>query len=492
MPTITATIAAGGNPYTLENQPSRMNVYPPLYNLIAAPLTLIFSNTLELHRVLAAFFIIASCLLSFATTFKSSQSLMHAFSSAAIFYSGLLFYSTPIASPNSTGLFFFLACICIPWMCNFSNRSLVFAAIFGILAFFGKQYFLAGLGYVSLYLFIAISKKKAVLFGFSSFLALTTCLFIAHNTSPYFLDNTIFSVATVTAIISNDEFILKQIMFFSKTYWPLIIFILSFSLLKLYTYIKNSRSNSIYRQLTKNKIKFNITNMSSPLLSLKIDYFWFCFLCSTIIIVLILGKNPANYMTYLFQIMSPFFLIATFTAISRTTKLNWITLSIILSSFYHCYAILPKDFAVNQYGWEKLKNIIKNKNEIYAPPTVLSLVQSKDKNIYYNGHTPYFGLAIGKPDILKRDGDQSIISVWERYVLDIHKKIKTQTLDLVILDRWTNIPSLSEDSVIKVHGNNHLKSYYGLNKKLIINLPNRSGGGAYTVEIWTPNSQSNQ
>src|SRR5690606_6555607 len=71
MPTITATIAAGDNPHSFENQPSRLSVYPVLYNLVVAPFTLVFENTLVLHRAVAGVFILASCLLLYLLTYRS-------------------------------------------------------------------------------------------------------------------------------------------------------------------------------------------------------------------------------------------------------------------------------------------------------------------------------------------------------------------------------------------------------------------------------------
>jgi hypothetical protein len=62
-------------------------------------------------------------------------------------------------------LFLFLSAIIIPWVYGFSKRSLCAAIILGILAFYTKQYFIACLGYVAFYLFIAEAKKRAVYFG---------------------------------------------------------------------------------------------------------------------------------------------------------------------------------------------------------------------------------------------------------------------------------------------------------------------------------------
>ena len=43
---ITGLFAAGNNPYTAAFQPMNAHVYPPLYNILVAPFTAIFDNSL--------------------------------------------------------------------------------------------------------------------------------------------------------------------------------------------------------------------------------------------------------------------------------------------------------------------------------------------------------------------------------------------------------------------------------------------------------------
>lgn len=495
MPTITATIAAGENPYSIDNQPARASLYPPLYNIIVAPISLIVGNSLELHRIVVAIFIGLSVLLCFAATLRASGSRSNSLAAAALYYAALLFYSTPIASPNSLGLFFFLACLLIPWRYNFSNTSLAAALLFGVLSFYGKQYFVACIGYLALYLFIAVSKKKAVIFGVCSLLGLIFSLIAVHASSPYFLDNTVFSISTAVGSISSTKTMLKQMTFFSTTYISLIFLVASLASLQLYTYLSNNKlkhgteKQSIEKLSTEKQATrfFDIGRINEPLLFRKPDYFWFCFACSVTIIVLSLGKNPGNYMTYLFQLMSPFFLVASFTLISRSSKKKWIPLPFIIFSLYHNHSILSKDFSFDQTAWNKLENTMVGKSEIYGPPLILSSLLREDKNIYLNGHTRYFSFANGKPDFFRRkDNEQSVMFVWEKYLKDIHWRIETQKFDAIILDQWMKIPSIAGNSDTAVDGSAHLKKYYERSEVIKISLADRPGGGKYYMSIWEP------
>lgn len=193
---ITQVIAEGKNPYTLELLPENTNPYPPLYNIIVAPLTYFFNNTLELHRLIAGLFIVASCILCAMATTKEARSRLHGFAVGVTLYAALLYFSTPVASTNSTGLFFFIASVLIPWHQNFSTKSLLLSLICGTLAFYGKQYFAIGLVYITAYLFLAVSIKKAIFFGIGLTIAIFGSLSIVHFKSPYFLDTTIFLLQT--------------------------------------------------------------------------------------------------------------------------------------------------------------------------------------------------------------------------------------------------------------------------------------------------------
>ena len=142
MPLITGIIAEGLNPYTREFQPHAADVYPPLYNMLVAPLTHIFGNTFLLHRsVSAVFMLIAIGLCSMATQ-EITRNWRFALATFALMYAALLFYGTPVASTNAPGVAIFVASWMVPWYLKFSRNSLGFAIVCGVLAFYTKQYFI--------------------------------------------------------------------------------------------------------------------------------------------------------------------------------------------------------------------------------------------------------------------------------------------------------------------------------------------------------------
>ena len=481
MLSITATIAAGENPYSLQNQPTRASVYPVLYNMVVAPLSLAFGNTLLLHRAVVGIFIVAACCLLFSVTYRASGSPRNSLAAAALFYAGLLYYSTPIASPNSTGILLFLLSIFVPWYCAFSNRSLVAALVFGVLAFYGKQYFIASLGYISLYLFLAVSKKRALLFGVCSLLVFLASIAIVNYTSPYFLDNTFFSVKYATGFAASEEALYKQFQDYSQIYLPILAIVLLLVVVRLQD--KSRRVKAARADQDKQGL-LNLGGMDLPLINRPPDYIWFCLACS-IVVIFTVGDNKGNYLTYLFQFLSPFLLAGTFIGVSKLDKARWLAQLLVIFAFYNNYTMLSHDFSVDDKGWARLQQEIASGKVIYGSTLTLVEILKNGGEVYQNGHTPYTRFAMWKPAYLKGDNpDETAEGVWEAYVAKICAMIAAQEFDLIILDERTKLPKSLSDP--QLNGVAYLNKYYRRREVIPLSLANRHGGGKLNMQIWEP------
>ena len=502
MPTVTATIAAGENPYSLENQPARASLYPVLYNIVVAPFTLVFGNTLELHRAINGIFILACCLLLSFAIKKSGGSSLDSFAGAMLFYAGLLFHSSPIASPNGIGLFLFLASIVVPWKFEFSSRSLFVALILGILAFYSKQYFLACLGYIGLYLFLAVSKKKAIFFGFSALFLLLASLAGVHYTSPYFIDNTVFSQMYASASIGSFQTALEQLSEYSLIFLPVLVILFILVLRLLFNPGTSIKSEQVAEAKDVNQKLVDLTELDAPLLYRTPDYFWLCFECSLVIIVFALGKNPANHLTYLFQLISPFLLVGIFSRTSRSVNFRWLYQLLTVVTFYSIYTTLTHDFSVDQKNWDRLTELVSESEEIYAPATLVTEILHNGGEIYQTNHTPYFAFAKLKPPYFAKDNsEETVAKVWEKYVERIYQKIENQEFDLIILDSFTHLPmpmtdlnrtSAGDDLVIALlkesfsNDTARLKKHYRRSEMITLSMDKRPAGGKFVMQIWKP------
>lgn len=483
MLTITDTIASGNNPYSLESQPTRTGIYPALYNRVVAPLTGMFGNTLVLHRAVSAFFILGSCLLCFAMAYRESRSCTDSFAAACIFYAGLLYYSTPIAGPTGFGLFLFLASLVVPWLYNFSYRSLCVALVLGVLAFYAKQYFVAGLGFIALYLFLAVSKSKGLIFGICSAILFIGILLIVHVKSPYFLDNTIFAQGYAASLASSNKSLMKQYVEYGQVYLPIL---LALAIVLAASSIRKSGTETSDATYKSERLRFqiNLRDIHTPLLSSRPSYIWYCFFCSTLIITLSLGKSAANHLSYFFQLLSPFLLAGTVSLASKSPRIRWLIQILLIASFYKTHSVLQHNFSINTSSWQKIREEMTKANDIFASPILLAEIMQSGKAFYENGHTRYVVLAEGKPQFLKQTrADETPGALWAKHVSLIRHKLKTQEFDLILLDHWMAMP---EDIAGGESTNDLLKRYYYLSEEIDLSLAKRPGGGNYRLQAWKP------
>ncbi|MCY4427106.1 MAG: hypothetical protein OXC05_08760 [Halieaceae bacterium] len=484
MPLITGIIADGNNPYTRPFQPQAMSVYPPLYNIVVAPLSGIFGNTLLLHRLVSAFFIAVSCGLCALAAIRNSGSRIYGIAASVCLYAALLFYSTPIASTNALGMALFLATVLIPWFFHFSNRSLALALLCGLLAFYTKQYFVVGVAMVCLYVFLFQSMIRALTAGMVWVFVVLFSLVVVHHSSPYFLDNTIFSTAIAASRLSSWALLFLQLKQYAITYWGL----LAIMTLVLLQALKRSTIRGVSHSLG-GRLKMNVSRLSKPLSNRRPDYFWFCFFWGTAAIVVSLGRNPGNYMTYLFQLMSPFLLIAGFGSVARLRGRLRLAAPLVLAVFFQAYTILPKDFSTNLENWRSIDELIARHDEILASQMLLINLIRHGKEVYQDGHTFYFPLAQGKPKwFVKELSEQRVEGLWEQYLTMLYEKVRNKEFDLVIVSPWdfNGIFISNPPPYANIGGAEYFQQFYYVDEKIRLSMTDRYGGGAYDLRIWRP------
>ena len=287
MPLITGIIADGNNPYTRPFQPQAADVYPPLYNMLVAPLSQLFGNTFQLHRSVSAFFIVASSVLCGFTAMRNGATRLNGIAVALLMYAALLFYGTPVSSTNALGVALFLTVLLVPWHFRFGTGSLVFALLCGLLSFYAKQYFVLGMAILCLYLFLCVSMRRALLLGVAYATLLLVSLSVVHYTSPYYLDNTLFAPAAAARGLQTWHILGLQVRFYLGTYAGLLIAmsIAGFLWVRNAGARRESVTGSGSMALAKRGLR-------GPLLTIPVDYWWFCLFWATAAFVVSLGRNP--------------------------------------------------------------------------------------------------------------------------------------------------------------------------------------------------------
>jgi len=487
MPLITGIIADGHNPYTFPFQPQAADVYPPLYNIIVAPLSGLFGNTFALHRSVSAVFIFIAVGLCYFATYKSTESRQHGAAAGVLLYAALLFYGTPVASTNALGVALFLAGVIVPWHWRFSTKSLLFGLVCGLLAFYTKQYFIVGIATLCLYLFLYVSMYRALLLGVLYAASLLISVAIVHATSPYYLDNTFFSPSVAFKGLQNWSILLLQLRVFVTTYSGLLAIIIISTVAAFYG-IRGAASPSPAVTL----FSFSKSGFSGPLLARKTDFFFFCLLWSTLVVVFALGRNPGNYMTYLFQLMSPFLLIVGFRSLARLPGKLTVISPLVLVCFFQSYAILKKDFSTDLHNWEKMEHLVSNAEQVLATQMLVMMLLEQGKDVHQDGHTFYFPLASEKPKLfLKEKKSERVSTIWRNYMTRLYKNIRRQEFDLILVSPWEmrGIFGRNPPPFKDITGRKFLERYYRVKETITLSMTDRYGAGSYDIQVWQPRAQ---
>ncbi|MEP1471048.1 MAG: hypothetical protein ABJK25_08765 [Halieaceae bacterium] len=483
---ITGIIADGNNPYTREFQPYAADVYPPLYNMVVAPLTGIFGNTFQLHRVISGLCIAMAATLVGLATVKESGSRIQGAAASTLLYAALLFYATPVSSTNALGVALFLYGVIIPWWRGFSTGSLIFALICSLLSFYTKQYFILGMAILCLYLFLYVSMLRALCLGFLFAVLLASSLYLVHQSSPYYLDNTLFAPSAAISGLQMWDILFLQMRVYLQTYSGLLIVIVIAGITIIANKTTTRKSDS-----TVSDSRVYIESWNSPLVTKPANFFLFCLFWSTLVIILWLGRNPGNYMTYLFQLMSPFLLIYGFSVIARLTGKLAIITPIVLFSFYQSYNILHKDFSTNIENWEKMEVMIAGSDNVLATQMLVSTLLKHDKKVFQDGHTFYLPLAVNKPTwMIKEREEDRISTVWAEYISEIYDNIEDQKFDLILVSPWEMRGIFLRNPPPRggISGKEFLRRYYAVDEKIKLSMTDRHGGGTYDIAVWRPKS----
>ena len=479
---VTGIIADGGNPYTREFQPYAADVYPPLYNLLVAPLSHVFGNSFQLHRSVSAFFIVCAAALAALATWKKSASRQQGFAAGVMLYAALLFYATPVSSTNAVGMVVFLAGLIVPWWRGFSNGSLLFALLCGLLAFYAKQYFILNMAILCLYLFLFVSMRRALILGVMYALALVLSLVLVHQSSPYYLDNTLFAPSAAISGLQHWDILLLQLRLYLHTYAGLLIVLL----LVFIGWLARFDARSV---LSTVEATPRASHWPGSLFKHPVDFFAFCLFWATLIIVFWLGRNPGNYMTYLFQLMSPFLLIGGFTVVAGASGKARLALPLLLLSFYQSWSILHKDFSADMNAWARVDGMVAASDEVLASQMLVATLLKHDKKVYQDGHTFYLPLAVNKPKWMLKELEQDRVgTVWAEYIDELYGKIKRKEFDLILVSPWEmrgiflRNPPPDED----ITGKKFLARYYAIDERIKLSMTDRHGGGTYDIAVWRP------
>lgn len=218
-----------------------------------------------------------------------------------------------------------------------------------------------------------------------------------------------------------------------------------------------------------------------PLLQFRMDLFAYCFITMVFVVFLYLGKNNGAYMTYLFQLITPFFVIILFQRVSKYSWIYVISIPLLIlnirtiSSDRMALSVMPDDYMTS---WGKVYAAISGHVNIYNFPAVTSILVTQNKHVYDSGLTQYMPTCKDRSSIIKFIyPPQKSLDKGQQYIDLINGNVKNRKFDLIILPEqpsWTN--------------NALIATYY---KKIdIVNVPMTYTGQGWTLYVWEPKKYS--
>ncbi|NMC47155.1 MAG: glycosyltransferase family 39 protein [Chloroflexi bacterium] len=459
----------GNNPFLLENQPLLNTNKGFLYNLAVLPLAALFGNTLFIHRLVVLIFNLLSTWLVYHTLKKSGATNPLALAGALMMLACLLFYVSPIARVDGLGNFLFLAACSVPWLHAFERKSLWASGLLGLLAFYTKPYFLLSVAIVAVYVFLFISKKKGLFYGgLTLLMVLASAVLVRQVFECYFL-HTIFNSFSNASDSESLTWMLQQVGRFTLLFLPLGGLL---GLLAIYrsNMMKTGRGES-------KKIGWlDLRHLDTGLIKGKMNYFLFFFIISTLVIILLLGKNHGNYMVYLFQLMAPPLIIFTLQQVRNTPSMSLASVIMVLTTMgILCFGLLyPNNARPYRENWDELNGYVEESQRILNSPLLVAEMLLEGMTPVDSGSSEYFYSTAPYADNYFAPAYGQVQEQGDRYLNEVRERVETRYYDHIIITEGYS-PFCNTDII---------SQYYTLHDSVEVTLP--QSNQHWVVQVWVP------
>jgi hypothetical protein len=463
-------LMTGENPYVIKNLPQYNNVYGILFYSLSAGLVKIFGHILLIPRLLIFLFLLAAWIF-LAFVMKSLKiNWLYCLAGVALMVAANMHSGDLMTRPDGLGFLFYLLVVFIPFLDNFSKKSLVFSLLISVLAFYTKAYFVFGAFYVASYLCLFVSKKRGLIYGLSFLLIILSSAMVVNHFFPFYFINTFFSLGS--ALGYNQNHMIKQLLWFVEFNPGLSILSLVAAVWFFAKWYSNKKSGEI-----------NFKNLDRPLLSNSMDYLAFCLILSLLVFIFYLGGNGGRILGYFYQLVVPILILFTFNILKTKTHLKKLVILalVILNLFIIVHSWWGGFEAINdaeQEQWLKVEQLIADHKQVLADPSVSYVLFMSNRFIYDNGQTEYFhwgGLNDAANKYFKNS--RLVAPISEAYAQMIKDKIINKQFDLIILKQDDQGGDWFADSQF-------VSKYY--NKKDSIKLRMFSDSTKYLLDIYEP------
>ncbi|MBF0489420.1 MAG: hypothetical protein HQL15_02215 [Candidatus Omnitrophica bacterium] len=470
----TSLLTHGLNPYAFESQPQYANLYGIVYPLIVWPLASHWGVTLLVHRVVTAFFIFACCFFMFWVLLKKKVPFLLNVLAILMLYASLIYpaTSTPCVDPAATGLFFMLLTIFIPYFGKYSYRSLVFSLVLGILAFYTKPYFVLGVPIMVSYVFLFISKKRAIFYGGLGCLMFVVSIFVMNKIFPSYFDNCFFVHSNSASEWESMERLVSQLKSYSYLHMGVLIFIIGFLINRLYRFIRLGQWQTLQDNILGFPKRIQWFVAESPLIKGFLSLEIWAGICTFLVLVLSLGKHGGATLWYFFQLLSPFLLMAVAQLAASMSLWIWIAAPLFILSLH--LLTVDDSFDKQMDGWAEVQAIVNTNRHIFCSSLIAPLLLERNKEIFDSGQSEYFLYGAERRGFwgLLFQEDKRVYGAMSNYLNRIDQMIQHKEFELLIVCGY---PSFLKKDV---------ERFYRKAGAFPLYVPQERR--SYFLEIWVP------
>ncbi len=465
---LTSMLIHGENPYIFENHPLAFNNYSIAYSTAVLPFALLFGNTLHIHRWVTFIFILLSTTFGFWVVFSRGRKFPAALACSAFIIIGFIGRGGIGSAPTTMGTFLFLTAIFIPYLRSFDKPSMTLSMVLALLAFHTKAYFVLSMGLVLSYVFLFVSKKKALAY-FLLFLALFVIAFgVIRSVYPLYFTDVLRG--NVSNTFRELDHLTSQLKWLSIYFAPIL-------LLTILSFWNSSRNISPQNNLTK-RASFDISAWDTPLLTFSFDYYLYIFILCLLMFVLVLGSHVGNYLSYAYELVVPTFLFWFFVNFEKQKAAPILSAGLVLANlFYWQYnTISPQMLAEkNSVEWEKLFSYLKPSMRVLNSPTITSRLIELGIKPVDSGQTDYYYTMKPYPDnLLLGPSFEDFYNDGQEYTKSINDAIAKQEYDLIVTSK--DVEVFYDLDLIAEH--------YVMTDELILYMDQTEQ--KWVVQVWEP------
>lgn len=470
IPVLTGLLLGGENPFVLDNQPLGMNNYGLGYSMAVLPFAALFGNTLLVHRSVTFIFILLASLISFLAVYSVKRESAPALACGAFVTMGLIGRGGIGAFPSAMGTFLLLSAVFIPFLRSFNYSSLVFSVLFSLFAFYTKAYFALAFGVVAFYMFLFVSKKKAVFYGILFLLLFVISYFTVRFIFPLYFINTI--VGNISNTDRSFEHLLSQLKQLAVYFYPVLIVSGIVLSRMIFRRVGNATSNDGIRNT------FDLLNWDLPLIRVSVNYSVYFLVCTLLAFLFILGPHIGSYLNYAYQILIPSFFCWLFQKADLKGRTGYIIAMLVLFNLFSWEKNLLNPVMLEQKNskeWSELFSYLESPSHILNSPVVASKIVELGMTPIDSGQTAYFYSIRSFPDNKLIGPSYELFAAdGVKYIRSIDNSITNQEFDLILSTKEKN-------------GFYHTKlinQYYASARQIIVDMPQTDQ--QWTVLIWRP------